>query len=36
MKLQDLTDLFWDVLESVHPYFWYAAWFGVGWLIGSW
>jgi len=36
MKLQDITDMCWDVLESIHPYFWMAAWFGVGWVVGSW
>ena len=35
MNLNDLKDLFWDIVESLPNVIWYAGWFLLGILVCS-
>ena len=36
MKFDDIKDLFWDIVESLPNVIWYAGFFILGLVIGSW
>ena len=36
MKFDDLKDLFWDIVESLPNIIWYAGFFILGLVGGSW
>ena len=36
MKFDDLKDLFWDIVESLPNVIWYAGFFILGLVVGSW
>ena len=36
MKFDDIKDLFWDFVESLPSIIWYAGYFILGFIVGSW
>ena len=36
MKFDDIKDLFWDFVESLPSIIWYAGYFILGFVAGSW